>query len=134
MENIDSEKIKALLDNEELMKKLSIENSAPLDYVEAFKTAGVELSEEEAQQIKERVAQAVANPDKVLRDAELESVSGGGPAANVLSNGAFWTGVVMGIAAEGSDVVPKDRKIMKAVAFALVTGSRVYDLIKELRR
>ena len=138
MENIDSEKIKALLDNEELMKKLSCESATPTDYVEAFRAAGIELSEEEAAQIKEKVAQAVADPDKALKDAErvkeeeLESVSGGSVSTSIIMNSVGIAGAVMSIAAYGVDN-PKDRKILAATGAALMAGSDIYKFIDVMR-
>lgn len=76
---INAEKLQALLDNEELMKKLSAESATPKDYAEVFKTAGIELTEEEAKALKDEVARIVADPEKALNDADLENVSGGNP-------------------------------------------------------
>lgn len=74
---IDGAKLQALLDNEELMSKLSAEGATAKDYVEVFKTSGIELTEEEAQQLKEEVAKIVADPEKALNDEELRNISGG---------------------------------------------------------
>ena len=74
----DEKKMKALLNDEEFINKVSSEEATAETYKEEFKKFDIELSDDEANQMKDTIVKIFKTPTEELRDEFLKGVSGGG--------------------------------------------------------
>ena len=74
----DEEKVKALLNDEEFISKVSSEEATAETYKEEFKKFDIELSDDEANRIKDTIIKIFKTPTEELNDEFLKDVSGGG--------------------------------------------------------
>ena len=74
----DEKKMEALLNDEEFMNKVSNEEATAETYKEEFKKFDIELSDDEANQIKDTISKIFKTPTEELNDEFLKDVAGGG--------------------------------------------------------
>ena len=79
----DGKKMKALLNDEEFMNKVSNEEATAETYNEEFKKFDIELSDDEANQIKDIISKIFKTPAEELTDEFLKDVSGGYAGPNI---------------------------------------------------